>query len=43
MGWITIGPADQPGTSTVLEPLATDPVGCRLVAPIVNFVPRRSS
>ena len=25
MRWITVGPADQPGTSIVLEPPATDP------------------
>ena len=31
MRWITVGPADQPGTSMVLEPPAADPVGCRLV------------
>jgi catechol 2,3-dioxygenase-like lactoylglutathione lyase family enzyme len=34
MRWITVGPADQPGTSIVLEPPAADPVGadlwCRL-------------
>ena len=43
MRWITVGPADQPGTSIVLEPPAADPVGCRLVAPTVDFAPRRSS
>ena len=41
--WITVGPADQPGTSIVLEPPAADPVGCRLVVPTVDFAPRRSS
>ena len=30
MRWITVGPADQPGTSIVLEPPAADRVGCRL-------------
>jgi hypothetical protein len=25
MHWITVGPADQPGTSIVLEPPAADP------------------
>jgi len=25
MRWITVGPADQPGTSIVLEPPAADP------------------
>jgi catechol 2,3-dioxygenase-like lactoylglutathione lyase family enzyme len=25
MRWLTVGPADQPGTSIVLEPPATDP------------------
>src|SRR5919197_3438055 len=25
MRWITVGPADQPGTSIVLEPAAADP------------------
>jgi hypothetical protein len=34
--WITVGPADQPGTSIVLEP-------CRLVVPTVDFASRRSS
>jgi predicted enzyme related to lactoylglutathione lyase len=29
MPWHTVGPADQPGTSTVLEPPAADLVGCR--------------
>jgi len=43
MRWITVGPADQPGTSIVLEPPAADPVGCRLVVPPVDFAPRRSS
>ncbi|HKH55865.1 MAG TPA: VOC family protein [Propionibacteriaceae bacterium] len=43
MRWITVGPADQPGTSIVLEPPAVDPVGCRLVVPTVDFAPRRSS
>ena len=43
MRWITVGPADQPGTSIVLEPPAADPVGCRLLAPTVDFAPRRSS
>jgi hypothetical protein len=43
MHWITLGPADQPGTSIVLEPSAPDPVGCRLVVPTVGFAPRRSS
>jgi hypothetical protein len=43
MRWITVGPADQPGTSIVLEPPAADPVGCRLVVPTVDFAPRRSS
>jgi len=43
MRWITVGPADQPGTSIVLEPLAADPVGCRLVVPTVDFASRRSS
>jgi hypothetical protein len=41
--WITVGPADQPGTSIVLEPPAADPVGCGLVVPTVGFAPRRSS
>jgi catechol 2,3-dioxygenase-like lactoylglutathione lyase family enzyme len=41
--WITVGPADQPGTSIVREPRAADPVGCRLVGPTVDFAPRRSS
>jgi catechol 2,3-dioxygenase-like lactoylglutathione lyase family enzyme len=27
MRWITVGPADQPGTSIVLEPPAADPRG----------------
>ena len=27
MRWITVGPADQPGTSIVLEPPAADPCG----------------
>jgi len=31
MRWITVGLADQPGTSIVLEPLAADRVGCGLV------------
>ena len=43
MRWITVGPADQPGTSIVLEPPAADPVGCRLVVPTVGFAPCRSS
>ena len=43
MRWITAGPADQPGPSIVLEPPAAGPVGCRLVAPTVDFAPRRSS
>ncbi len=43
MRWITVGPADQPGTSIVLEPPAADPVGCRFVVPTVDFAPRRSS
>ncbi len=42
MRWITVGPADQPGPSVVLEPSAADPVGCRLV-PTVDSAPRRSS
>jgi hypothetical protein len=41
--WITVGPADQPGTSIVLEPPAAGPVRCRLVVPTVDFAPRRSS
>jgi hypothetical protein len=41
--WITVGPADQPGTLIVLEPPAADPVRCRLVVPTVDFAPRRSS
>jgi catechol 2,3-dioxygenase-like lactoylglutathione lyase family enzyme len=40
---ITVGPADQPGTSIVLEPPAANPVGCGLVVPTVDFAPRRSS
>ncbi len=40
---ITVGPADQPGTSIVLEPPAADPVGCRLLVPAVDFAPRPSS
>jgi hypothetical protein len=43
MRWITVGPADQPGTSIVLEPPAADPVGCRLGVATVDFAPRRSS
>ena len=43
MRWITVGPADQPGTSIVLEPPAAGPVRCRLVVPTVDFAPRRSS
>jgi catechol 2,3-dioxygenase-like lactoylglutathione lyase family enzyme len=43
MRWITLVTDSQPGTSIVLEPPAADPVGCRLVAPTVDFAPRRSS
>ena len=39
---ITVGDADQPGMSIVLEPPAADPVGCRLVVPTVDFAPHRS-
>jgi hypothetical protein len=43
MRWITVGAAEQPSTSIVLEPPAADPVGCRLVVPTVDFAPRRAS
>ena len=43
MRWITVGPADQPGTSIVLEPPAADPVGFKLVVPTGDSAPRRSS
>jgi catechol 2,3-dioxygenase-like lactoylglutathione lyase family enzyme len=41
--WITVGPADQPGTSIVLEPPAATPWGADFVVPTVDFAPRRSS
>jgi hypothetical protein len=41
--WTTVGPADQPGRSILLEPPVADPVGSRLVVPTVDFAPRRFS
>jgi catechol 2,3-dioxygenase-like lactoylglutathione lyase family enzyme len=43
MRWITVGSADQLGTSIVVEPPAADPVGYRHVMPTVDFAPRRSA